>query len=219
MIKLVVFDWNGTLIADLEAATVGCNAKLKIFGHSLITSSQYRQFFEVPTYKMYEQLGVPKNILEAKSREASEAFHAAYEPRVAKVRTRQGARQLLATLEAQGISKILLSNHTTTGIQSQVIRLNLSKFFNRILANADVYSSHLKGKKDRLIDYFQTINFKPSETLIIGDTVEEIAIGQEIGLKTVAITGGFNTKAKLKAAKSDFLIHKLNDLMPILEQL
>ena len=52
MIKLVVFDWNGTLFADAQAAVHGANARLTFLGLEPITLKQYREAFEIPASKI-----------------------------------------------------------------------------------------------------------------------------------------------------------------------
>jgi len=218
MIKLVVFDWNGTLFADMNASTVGVNAKLKFFGHLPITLKQYREVFDVPTKKMYERLGVDTALQEEKAAEAQKIYHDVYEKEAVHVRTRVGAREVLQFIKKKRIPIILFSNHTMAGINYQLDRLKVSLYFDAVLANEDIYGAHSKGKKDRLVDYLQTIDIQPEEVLIIGDSPEEIHIGKELGLKTLAITGGFCSTARLKAAKPDVLIHSLRDIVKIIEE-
>ena len=58
MIKLVVFDWNGTLFADAQAAVHGANARLTFLGLEPITLKQYREAFEIPASKNYINLSI-----------------------------------------------------------------------------------------------------------------------------------------------------------------
>ncbi|PIS05447.1 MAG: hypothetical protein COT81_00935 [Candidatus Buchananbacteria bacterium CG10_big_fil_rev_8_21_14_0_10_42_9] len=55
-----------------------------------------------------------------------------------------------------------------------------------------------------------------NEIILIGDAPEDIQIGQSLGIKTVGITGGYYSSARVKAAKPDYLIHRLEDLRRIL---
>jgi len=75
------------------------------------------------------------------------------------------------------------------------------------------------GKTARLETYLASSHVQPHEAFIIGDTGEEITIGKQLGLKTVAITGGMYSTKRLKAAKPDVLISSLHDLMDSLEDL
>lgn len=218
MIKLVVFDWNGTLFSDVAAATHGANSRMIQLGRSPLTTREYQEAFEMPIAKTYANLGFDPKLIEEKAHELSVAFHLAYEERAKHVRTRRGTRYLLDYLSEQGIAKIIFSNHTAAGIDFQLKRLKIGHYFETVLANEDILGAHFKGKKDRLVAYLQTARLNPREIVIIGDTIEEIEIGKELGLKTVAITGGFCTVKRLRTAKPDVLIHHLRDLIKIIEE-
>ena len=220
MIKLVVFDWNGTILSDTNAIVVGVNARLKFFDHPAITIKQYRDVFQMPAIKLYEALGIDtKQYDKAAEQNHSKLFHDAYEAKAIHARTRAGTREVLTFLEKVGISKILLSNHTVSSIKTQCKRLKLDSYFETVLANDDVWNAYLKGKKDRLVQYLADSKLKPSEVLIIGDSTEEIEIGKELGLHTVAISGGFVSTKRLKYANPDVLIHKLRDLIDVIKEI
>ena len=220
MIKLVVFDWNGTILSDTKACVVGVNARLKYFNHEPITIKQYQDVFQMPAIKLYEALGIDTAQYEEGSEQRhSQLFHDAYEAASIHVRTRAGTREVLAFLEKAGIKKILLSNHTVSSIETQCKRLKLNSYFETILANDNGWSAYLKGKKDRLVEYLASSKLLPSEVLIIGDSTEEIAIGKDLGLHTVSVSGGFVSSKRLKQAKPDVLIHKLRDLIDVVGEI
>lgn len=219
MIKLAVFDWNGTLIADTQPIVEGVNKELEVLGRSPITVDIYRKYYDVPIANFLENIGVDPNVIKEKSKEASEAFHAYYEPRVARVRTRVGAREALGHLARKKIDMVILSNHTMEGIYLQLERLKLTHYFDTVLANDEKGAEYFSGKLHRLQAHMQSHNIAPSEVIIIGDTVEEVRIARDLGIRVACITGGYNSTQRLKQAKPDSIIHKLTDLPPALEKL
>jgi phosphoglycolate phosphatase len=219
MIKLVVFDWNGTLLADNAAIVHGTNQELAILGLPPIDLATYRRHFDVPLVAFYKNFGVSAAVFRSQSGKLASAFHASYEPLVAAGRTRPGARRVLAGLHGQGYTQIVLSNHTVEGIYLHLKRLRLLPYFAAVLANDAVEGMHFKGKQDRLKQYLQENQLEAAEAVIIGDTVEEVRIGRNLGLKTVSITGGYNTAARLRAARPDAIIHSLRALPTVLEEL
>lgn len=219
MIKLVVFDWNGTLLADTVALVAGVNARLKYMGYPEVSIQKYREFFKIPASEAYKNLGIDEEKLYENIEEHSAIFHKQYEASASKNRTRAGTRQVLQFLHDANITSIILSNHNVKAITMQLERLKIEKYFDTILANSDLHSAYLKGKKDRLVEYLSNQDFKPNEVLIIGDTEEEIEIGKELGLHTVGITGGSSTAKRLKSAHPDVLIHKLHDLIDIVGEI
>lgn len=219
MIQLAVFDWNGTLLADVQAAVEGGNQQLQLLNRPPLTPTRFREVFDTPVVRIFEAAGADLEELQARHMEIAQAFHHYYEPRAAKARTRAGARQMLETLTAQGITCVILSNHTVEGIYFQLERLALSDYFSAVLANENPGENHYQGKESRLKEYLDVYGFPVSETVIIGDTVEEVRIGKNLGLTTASITGGYNSTARLKAAGPDILVHKLSDIVELLQNL
>ena len=60
-------------------------------------------------------------------------------------------------------------------------------------------------------------NFKPEETVLIGDTRHELEVAKKVGIKTIAVTWGFDSEEKLKSMNPDFLIHNIKELEDILK--
>lgn len=219
MIKLAVFDWNGTLLADFAAVHEGCNRILEVLGHPAISEQEFREVYAIPLQHVFRTLHIPDETIKQKGVEGTRAFHDYYEPRVARAHTRTGARAALAELKRQGIPCVILSNHTMEGIYLQLERLKLRDYFETVLANEDINGAMRSGKQHRLEAYMKNSHILPSEAMIIGDTVEEIHIGQHIGLKTVAITGGYHATKKLRAAKPDLIINSLHGIIENMEDL
>ncbi len=220
MIKLVAFDWNGTLLADTQTVVDCTNEQLKVFGNKKIDINIYRETFEIPVNKFFQNLGLNPKIIEKNYQKSGDIFHREYEIRVQKLRTRSGSKQLLSWLKSIKIKSVIVSNHATHRIKEQTARLKISGSLDAILANDNTHDSYtIKGKEKRLIDYIAKNKIDPSQVLIIGDTDEEIIIGRDMGAKTVAITNGHSTAARLKAEKPDYLINNLREVIGIVKKL
>ena len=220
MIKLIAFDWNGTIFSDTRACYESVNEVLKFLGLKPATLKSYREHFDVPVTRAYLGLGVSEEQLKSKATEIVQTFHTNYEIRAAKVRTRAYSKELLEWLSKNNIKSVIFSNHIDEPIKKQLRRLNIEEYFSAVLANSKLDSS-LKGrnKQEKLREYIQSNNLLPNETLIIGDTVEELEIGKELGVITVAITHGFCSTSRLKAAKPDYLINSLREVVNIIKDI
>jgi len=218
MIKSIVFDWNGTLLADVEAGAEADNQVLKAFGGKPVSVKEFRDTFDFPVSKFYAQHGCDEKYVMKHSKDMAAIFHEYYEKRASTVRSRRGAKRLLYWLKEKGIKSVILSNHTVQGIETQLQRLELKKYVNEVLANTELDSTlKERTKLDKLCDYINRNNFKKSEVLIVGDSTEEIEIGKRIGIKNVAITGGWVATSRLKNAQPDYLINNLGKLRSIIE--
>lgn len=220
MIKLVAFDWNGTLFADTKASLDADNNSLKLLGIKPVSLFVFQSKFEVPVVDYYVNLGLKRDQLLKKSKQIEHIFHKYYEKRVSKIRTRRNTKKLLSFLKKNKIKSIIFSNHTVDGISIQLKRLKIGSYFSKVLANSELDAAFKGVRKEKnLRDYVKLSGFKPKEILVIGDTTEEIEIGKNLGVITVAITDGYYSTPRLKAAKPDYLIGNLSQIIPIIERL
>ncbi|MDO8657370.1 MAG: HAD family hydrolase [Candidatus Levybacteria bacterium] len=219
MIKLVVFDWNGTLIADTLTCMAAYNHVLDIFGGKEVNLKAFRSTMVFPVIDFYIKHGCKRKELLQSSKKLGEIFHTYYESSVLKLRTRKNTKKLLEWLYQHNIELIILSNHTEEGIKSQLQRLRIKKYFSIVLANIALDSfMKLRNKKEKLEHYLEQHKLKTSEVIIIGDSKEELEMGKHIGVKTVAITNGFSTVSQLKRANPDYLIDNLKQLITFVEK-
>lgn len=218
MIKLVAFDWNGTVFADTYAILDGVNAVLKSLELKPVSLKTFQDCFDVPVVKTYLGLGIPKEIIDSHATKLAHIFHSNYEIRAAKVRSRAFVKQLLRWLTRNKISSIIFSNHIDEPIKKQLKRLKIEQYFSEVLANTELTSAlKSRTKHEKLRSYISRHKFLPSEVLVIGDTVEEIEIGKELGLTTIALTDGNCSIARLKAIKPDYLINSLEKVINIIK--
>lgn len=220
MIKLVAFDWNGTLFADANTVNESANHFIQQLGGKPVNLSFYRKHFQIPVIDYYTKVGLDREHILKNSKTRSQIFHDHYEQKALKLRTRQNAKNLLAYLKEEKIESVILSNHTVKGINIQLKRLKIEHYFTKVLANNEIDSA-LKGlnKGARLVEYFKVEQIRAKNGLIIGDTAEETEIGKSLGMVTVSITHGHSTIGRLKAAKPDFLISDLKQVIPIIKSL
>ena len=90
VIKLVAFDWNGTILADTQACHEADNASLKLMGAKPISLRKFQETFEVPIINFYEKIGVDPKIAIKHYEKTESVFHLLYEKRAINCRTRAG---------------------------------------------------------------------------------------------------------------------------------
>ena len=91
MIKLVVFDWNGTLLSDTNACMAADSHVIKSFGGNPVTLKVYRDTIIIPSNNFYAQHGCDMSQLNRESKKLGQVFHSFYEERAKKCRARKGS--------------------------------------------------------------------------------------------------------------------------------
>ena len=219
MIKLVVFDWNCTILSDFAACYHGDAQIFKYFNLKQPSIKRYRDTFSMPMTDFFEKNGIPAKKFEENLDTLMGEFHDYYEERAKHARSRAGAKNLLRWLHDNGIEAVILSNHTVSGIEKQLKRLSLKKYFDAVLANDNHLQTGWKDKGWRVTNYLKKRHFKKNEVLVVGDAPEEITIARKLGAKVASITDGMYATKRLRAGKPDYLIHRLDELIPIIKKM
>lgn len=210
----VIFDWNGTLLADTQCCWRATNSVLKHLGKKLVTLDDYRTHHTIPFADMYKTFGCDAQELTERRTEIQTVWNGAYDEQSQAARLRRGARGMLTALQEMQYRALILSNHTIANISGHTKRLGVHDCFEAILANDKVGGAFLrKSKGERLPDYAQQNGY--AKAIIVGDSVEEIEIARENNIVSVALSGGVYSTKRLRAAKPDFLIHNLTEIPAI----
>jgi phosphoglycolate phosphatase-like HAD superfamily hydrolase len=218
-LPLAVFDWNGTLLDDVNAWVEGCNSALSVFNHPARDVAAWRELYTCPIIHSYEKAGVSIDEYLEKSDEANTAFYDAY---VAAMRSgyklRQGAEALLDNLKKAGYHITILSNHHHDLLGCEIVSAGIVEYFDHICGNLsgdDI--THKLTKQERLARHMSTFEVDLSRSFIIGDSHEEPYVARALGLRSVAINGGYVSSKRLAAARPDVHIDALSGLLSGLE--
>lgn len=215
----VVFDWNGTLLADTALAVAATNAAFARLGVSPVTVRRYQKEYEMPLNDLYLRLGCKQEQIDNNLTHIFADFGAHYEKNVHKVRLRRGAKNLLKAIKSDGHRAAILSNHTTEMIGTQTERFDIHHYFDALLANrADTIHTimHKADKGSRLRDYVSRHDIR--KAMVVGDSLEEIEIARSYGFVGVGLAGGFTCDTRLRAAKPDFMIRSLTEMPEIVRK-
>jgi len=221
MIKLVAFDWNGTLYDDVKIVVKADNFALKKLKQEPISISQFKNAFEIPIKKYWLNIGVSPKFLGKHIETLEKGFMEYYEKYENSATLKKGSVSCLKWLKLHKVNCIIYSNHITPHIQRQLKRLGITKFFRKVLARelGDIAHLHERGKGQKLYDYVKQKKYKPHEVVSIGDSAEEIETGKKHGFYTVGMLGGYNSTARLKKHHPDFLINNMLELTKIIKKL
>ncbi len=211
---LIVFDWNGTILADTTACVHATNKVLKVMGFPKITRAHYQRHYTMPIVDLYHAMGVTADVIKAHEEEIHPLWHDTYDK--TNIRLRRGAKQTLQHLREASCTSIILSNYVVQRIDTQARRLGVREHFHEILAfQHDNATFRVRGKGERLEKYLK--ENPASVGIIVGDSEEEVEIGRQLGFATVAITDGMCSTARLRKMKPDFLIQSLHQIPEIAE--
>jgi phosphoglycolate phosphatase len=219
MIKQVFFDWNGTILNDATANLKAENYSLSLFNIKPITIKKFRDTFEIPITKYYAKVGISEKVFFENHAKIQETYHSFYEKQIEHCKAREGTEILLKWLYSKGIKSVILSNHTEEGIEKHLKRLKLEKYIETLLANNSIMHTGLKDKAQRAESYIEKNNVSPKQILVVGDAPEEAKIARQIGAKSALVSGGWYSETRLKEAKPDYIIERLDELIGVINKI
>lgn len=218
MTYLAVFDWNGTLYDDTPATLKATNACLRSFNLPEIDMHTMQETFSFPLIHFYERMGVNvANYLE-RAEEESAVYLECYEVAKHECGIMEGTQDLLQWLNDCGVHCMILSNHLQEHLDGDVERLGVTPYMKHVSGNLTKATiTQGLSKQIRLEAYMKEHGFDPAKTFIIGDSHEEPELAKRLGIIGISIAGGLLSAARLEKYKADYIIQKLAEVRPILE--
>jgi phosphoglycolate phosphatase len=198
-ITAALFDLDGTLVDSLEDLTDAVNHMLGVFGRQRLDSPQVRQLVGKGARNLVQRA------LDTSSPDEIELGLAAFTEFnalhiVDKSRLYPGARELLQQLAAEGIRMAVISNKQEALSRLILKALEIDGFFD-IIAGSDTFPE-MKPAPLPLLRVMEAFGCSPTETVMVGDSINDIQAGNRAGLTTIGCRWGYGTPEEL--CSSDF---------------
>ncbi|MFA6437547.1 MAG: HAD family hydrolase [Candidatus Paceibacterota bacterium] len=191
-IDAVLFDVSGVLIDDMRAVYETNMRTIEAHGQKRITFEEWQRMQPITLKKLLEKLGV---IMEQEeiNRDFERVFlEVRKDPRF-DLTLIDGAVEALAKLERSGIKLFVVSAHAKGTLELELARLGIRNFF------ADVIGGTSQDKATAIKKLLRSNNLDPKRVIFIGDTIHDLISGKIAGVKTAAVSTGYNTHETLIA--------------------
>ena len=195
---LVVFDWNGTIVADLDRAVAATNEVLDAHRLPQLSTARFRETWRLPMASWLHGLGVPPDDLEG----AEALWNQAVTRRSAPVRDE--APRVLADLAARGALLGVVSAAGAAAVSTDLERSSLTDSFDLTATAVADKAAHLR-----------TLRHLRETAVYVGDTEYDVHCARQAGYVGVGITGGYRSAAALATA-GGAVIDSLTSLVELL---
>lgn len=191
----VVWDWNGTLLDDLEIVLEALNVGLAGFGLEPVGGDQYRDHFQRPVRSFYSSL-FGREITDMEWQVLNKTFHDEYFSRVHRALLAEDALQALDRAEEFGWNQSLLS----MTIHDRLVQIVESHGISERFALIDGLSGETGGlKTTHLRHHLEQLGVEAAETLVIGDTPDDAVAARNVGARVALYDGGSHHRHTLDA--------------------
>jgi phosphoglycolate phosphatase len=207
-IRLVCFDWNGTLLDDWAPSYGAVGAIFSTFGLKVPTEDEYRREISGNYMQFYLNHGIP--------RPATEEGMVALKADLNRIRAdfldkhwesakiAPGARQLLRRLSNQKVLTAIVSAGEPVMLQKQLVRFQVRSYFGKDMVIGGAYGKD--GKFNALSGLASRFELAPESCVYVDDTYDGLLSAKQVGMKTIAILNGYNTPEAIAKAKPDFSV-------------
>jgi len=131
------------------------------------------------------------------------------------MRAYPGVREAIASLAAWKLAAVT-NKRRDTSIEALRVA-GLLPFFAVVLGGDSV--PHKKPAPDPILHAASALGVAPTECAVVGDTENDVVAGKAAGARTIGVTWGYGTRARLEAAGVEYLIETPDALAPLLRAL
>jgi HAD superfamily hydrolase (TIGR01509 family) len=207
----IIFDFDGTLI-DSRNDIAG--AQLWVLNQLGVTHYRLEELF--PHIGKSLQVTFTHLLPPAMHHQIDQAvgmYREYYLPRALLTTTLfPGVRGTLDALQARGVRMAVASTKKELQLRRVAEHFTITRYFVQLQGSDDI-----PYKPDPFIvkKIIAEQKWDPGETLMVGDTDNDILAGQRAGIATCAVTYGSLTEEQVKAFSPDYVIRRLPELLGV----
>ena len=191
----VVFDWNGTVIDDLDLAVQSVNRVRSAVGLTDIEHSTYRHLFRFPIADFYRDLGFdfsskPFDLLVADYLRHFDAL-------VSECAVCEGFHELAQLFREAGSKLAILSASHQGTLERTAKRLQITEMVEHLFGLEDNAAA---SKIARARELDQRMQREPgAQVLMIGDTDHDYAVAIDRDWDFIAVANGHQSRVRLES--------------------
>ncbi len=190
----VIWDFNGTVLADMQAGIDAVNEMLGERGLPTLPDMEtYRRAFRFPVEQYYRDLGFDFEKEDYKTVLAP-LWVSLYNKYSSDAPLFDGVRELTAALRAAGVRQSILSASEKEMMVAQLKERGALSFFDEIWGNESI---HAYGKNALAARWRET--HQQARAVLLGDTTHDFEIAWEMGADCILIAAGHHDMARLSA--------------------
>ena len=211
--RLLVFDWDGTLVDSTAIIAAAIQAACRDVGEPVPDDVAARFVIGLGLAEALAYVA-PALPLE-RHPELSSRYRHHFLSRDPEIPLFDGARELLADLHAEGFMLAVATGKTRVGLDRALAGNALVERFH---ATRCADEGRPKPHPDMLLHLMEKLGVSPGEALMIGDTTHDLALARAAGVDAVAVAYGAHEPAGLAAAGPLATVHSIPELRAWLDE-
>jgi len=203
-IKTLLFDWDGTLFDSARAGRIAFQKTFDDLGIAF-TQEFYEARYSPNWYAMYEALNLSKD----RWKIADELWleHYGEEP----PKLVDGAGETILELHSRGYRLGIVTSGTERRVVREINLLGLTAKFEAVICNEHIVNK--KPHPEGLEKAMRLLATRANESSYIGDAPEDVQMGKNAFVFTVAVPSAYPSSKRLLDEQPDIHIEAIRDLL------
>ena len=214
MIKACIFDLDGTLLNTLEDLADSTNYAMRAFGLKERSINEVRNFVGNGVDVLIER-AVEGAIPKEQELECLDVFKQHYSKNMDnKTKPYDGIMDVIKELLKRGYHIAIVSNKFDAAVKG----LNVDYFeglFPVAIGASDTVAK--KPAPDSVIKALQELHSDKERAVYVGDSDVDIMTARNSGLPCISVTWGFRDEELQRSMGTDYIIHKPEELLDVLD--
>lgn len=206
----VIWDWNGTLLNDVQLAVNSINKVLSKYNIPTLNIEQYRNAFTFPIINYYKNIGFDFDKISFEI--VGKEFIDIYNANINSCQLFSNAFETLTNLKSKAIRQIIISARYKPSLEQDLTRFNINQFIDEFYGIDTIYAT----SKEHLFQQF--IQKNPNANILyIGDTTHDRDIAQKFNIKFLLFTQGHQSIKHFQNSNHYTPIADLNEILNYLK--
>ncbi|MFO7843864.1 MAG: HAD family hydrolase [Bacteroidales bacterium] len=205
--KLIIWDWNGTLLNDIDACINSMNVMLQRRNMKLLDEETYKKIFTFPVQEYYKSIGF--DFLQESFEQLSVEYIDLYKEHSIDVPLQQGVLNALSFFKSEGFQQVILSASEQVTLEKQVNQHQLQFYFDELIGLNNIYA---KSKLENAMNYQQKSGISSSQTVLIGDTYHDFEVAKAMGCDCLLVNNGHQDLSRYPL-DANMIINTLADIL------
>ncbi len=205
--KLVLFDWNGTLIDDMP---IWYKSIKKIFELHNVTPPSVGDYFKMlesaKSYtEVYNSLGInlPQN-------ELDRIYQEEYQKHLQDIQLSPGAKEVFDILTDKKVVLGIITTQLQPLFDPIFLRLRLEKYFKHVIIE-------VQKKSTAILHLCALERINPENCYYVGDSPSDIRNAKKAGVQALAYLNGYIPEELISATNPDFTISHFQELPKLIK--
>jgi len=213
MLKLLIFDLDGTLLDTIIDITNAVNCAIEPFGIKPLSVEVIKSMVGSGITSLIEKL-LPQGTPTSKRDDSINRFIDYYSRHLLdNTKPYPGVKETLSKLA--NYKKAVISNKRESLSRNALHGLGLLGYFDLVFGSDSVPDR--KPSPVPVLEVLKRLNISKDEAVIIGDSNFDIEAGKAAGIRTIAVTYGYRSREVLKNA--DIIINTFGEILNILPKI